>query len=552
MAGVNEAWSEMRPGSRVGLIIGVALLIGLMSAAVYWLTRETYAVLFSDIEPQDASGIVSELKRMKVRYRLEEGGTRIMVPEKSIQDVRLELMDSEIPLLGGVGFEIFDDSDFGMTEFAQKVNFQRALQGELTRTIMSLEEVKYARVHVVLPERGLFKRKDSTPSASVTVFLKKGNSLSPTQISGIQRLVAAAVPELSSAMVTVADQNGVILSRAAPDGEGVEAISNRLQKKMEIEKYLTGKVLEVLERTFEPGEVHVSVDATLNFSQVRTTQENVLPNGVGNLVRKRESRIGNVASKNQGQDNVTTEVEYRVGREVAQIIEMPGEIIRLSIGVVLPPGVPAGRLAQIRELVATSIGLNPDRGDAIVVYSAESVTVETASSAVSDMYETGDTPRSETDGSLPMVKKNVALQLTPGLTGALVAYAADKAPPIENQTPIDLAANSANALSPTQESTQSDSSVTTPVGWDFGFAALAATLDRFPLIAKRVSEVHLQAVALVLALFVLVLITRRVRRRGRGKNSGQRITRAERKKRLTELRAWLNDEPQVTDRVRPV
>ncbi len=552
MAGVNEAWSEMRPGSRIGLFIGVALLIGLMSAGVYWLTRENYAVLFSDIEPQDASSIVSELKRMKARYRLEEGGTRIMVPEKSIHDVRLELMGSEIPLLGGVGFEIFDDSDFGMTEFAQKVNFQRALQGELTRTIMSLEEVKYARVHVVLPERGLFKRKDSVPSASVTVFLKQGNSLSPSQISGIQRLVAAAVPELSSAMVTVADHNGVILSRRAPEGDGVEAISNRLQKKMEIEKYLTEKVLEVLERTFEPGEVHVSVDATLNFSQVRTTQENVLPNGVGNLVRKRESRIGNVASKNQGQDNVTTEVEYRIGREVAQIIEMPGEMVRLSIGVVLPPGVPAARLAQIRELVATSIGLNPERGDAIVVYSAESVPVQTASIAVSHMNETGHTPLSGADSSLPMVKKDVSLQLTPGLASAPVAKAADEVALIENQASIEPAVNPASELSPIQERAQSDSSVTTPVVWDFGFAALATTLDRFPLISEHVSEVHLQAAVMVLVLLVLVLITRRVLRRGRKEDSGQRITQAERKKRLTELRAWLGDEPKVTDKVRPV
>src|SRR5262249_51636316 len=160
-------------------------------------------------------------------YRLENDGTTILVDKSQVHALRLKLLGKSGTLKSAVGFEIFNNTDFGMTEFAQKINYQRALQGELARTIQSLDEVKNARVRLVLPESGLFKKSGQKPKASITLAIKEGRSLAPEQVVGIQRLVAAAVPEIEPSAVTIADQRGVTLTRAAGN-EGEEAASGRL------------------------------------------------------------------------------------------------------------------------------------------------------------------------------------------------------------------------------------------------------------------------------------------------------------------------------------
>src|SRR5262249_10524727 len=180
------------------------------------------------------------------------------------------------PLKGTVGFEIFNNSDFGMTEFAQKINYQRALQGELARTIMSIEEVKHARVHLAFPEGGLLKKNAAQPKASVTLALRGDGHLRSEQIVGIQRLVAASVPEMDPHAVTVLDQQGVALSRVADERDDAGGISGRLELKKSTEVYLAKKAIEVLDRTFGPGQAIVSVDVTLSQDQVKTTREDVI------------------------------------------------------------------------------------------------------------------------------------------------------------------------------------------------------------------------------------------------------------------------------------
>lgn len=370
MADYLDFWRNARPGARTGIGLGAVLILLLALAAVLWLLRKPYDVLFTDMESQDAATVVSELERLKVPFQLQQDGTQVSVPEGQVHETRLKLMSSGLPLSGGVGFEIFDSSDFGMTEFAQRVNFQRALQGELTRTISSLQEVRSARVHLVLPEASLFSSRQDRPSASVTLFLKNGGQPSEAQISGIQALVAAAVPGLEPGSVTVSDQQGRTLSRPADAGTGVQAMSTRLEKKREVEDYLRRKIVEVVEPALGRGRVMVSVDATLNFDQVRTTLEDVLPgSGGSNVLRRRESRVEGDATGSEG-TTVTSEVEYQHGRKVAQIVEMPGTLRRLSIGIVVPPETPEWLRARVQELAAMAVGLDGDRGDAIVVYAA--------------------------------------------------------------------------------------------------------------------------------------------------------------------------------------
>lgn len=360
---------------RIGFSVGVVIVVVFMVLGMIWLTRDRFAVLFTDLQPRDAAGIVSQLEKMKVDYKLEDGGSRILVPENSVHEVRLKLMGSGVPISGGVGFEIFDNSDFGMTEFAQRINFQRALQGELTRTIMSLKEVKYARVHLVMPEGGLFEKKGSEPSASVTLFLQNGDRPSEQQIQGIQRLVAAAVSGLKASQVTVTDQSGLTLSRQVAEDEGVEAVSLRLQQKKAVEHYLAEKAMDMLSRVFDAQKVLVSVDATLDFSQVKTTKESVLPLGDGSsgVVRRRESKFGGESGAKNADGNVTTEVEYQLGKSVAQIEEMPGRITRLSVGVLVPDTVDEEQRKKIGDLVAVAVGMDSKRGDTIGVYPLETV-----------------------------------------------------------------------------------------------------------------------------------------------------------------------------------
>jgi flagellar M-ring protein FliF len=371
---LKETWNDTGIGTRSSLIGGIAVILAMTLFAAWWLLQSRNAVLFTELEPSDAAAVVSELERMKVNYTLSGDGTRILVPEDEVHEIRLKLLGSGVPLSSGVGFELFDKAEFGMTEFAQRINFQRAMQGELTRTITSLKEVKFARVHLVMPEASLFQKNKTSPTASITLFVKPGAQLDQQQTEGIQRLVSASVPGLEASAVTIVDQYGKTMSAFAEAENGATTITTRLQKKKEVEAYLTEKTTRVLERTFGPGKAIVSIDATLNFDQSKTTREEVIPGSDENrgMVRKRESHSQPATGKNRkkGGSEVNTEVEYRLGRSVAQIVSTPGGIERLSVGVLVPASTTEVQLKQIEDLVAMAVGLDRVRGDVIAVHSA--------------------------------------------------------------------------------------------------------------------------------------------------------------------------------------
>jgi flagellar M-ring protein FliF len=379
MGNVQNVWSQASIGKKTGMLVGVSVILIFIVVAVMWLLRGDYQVLFSDMSTRDAASVVKELDRLKVDYRLEEGGTKIVVPGDVVHAVRLKLMGSEMPIAGTVGLEIFNDSDFGMTEFAQKINFQRALQGELTRTIMSLEEVKYARVHLVMPERGLFKAEGKKASASVTLFLKKGVQLNSKQITGIQRLVSSSVQELESEMVTVLDERGQILSKLPSDITGIESISKRLEKQKEIESYYTGKITRLLAPKYKSEEIAVSVNVLLSYDQVRVTRDGVMgADGdiSSGVIRRRESSTGLASRKDKGNGTKTTEIEYELGHQIEQTVEAPGRILRMSVGVLVPPGLSEEKRKEINELVAMAVGLDAARGDVVALYENDSISGE--------------------------------------------------------------------------------------------------------------------------------------------------------------------------------
>lgn len=396
-------WKGLSRAARAGLLGGMLVIALTLAGAVWWVLRVDYQVLFADLKPQDVVAMTAELEKQKIPYRLGEAGGTILVDKAQVLGTRLKLMGKELPLQGAVGFELFNNTDFGMTEFAQKINYQRALQGELTRTILSLAEIREVRVHLALPEQGLFKQATSKAKAAISLTMRPGQNLRAEQVLGIQRLVAAATPGMMAAEVTVVDHQGVALSRAGSDTDGESgasaAMSSRLDLKKETENYLTHKAALVLERSFGPGQALASVDVTLNMDQVRTTTEDVIAApGPGNQapagvkVRERESiRDAGLApldargANASASGNVQREVEYQVGRRVEQVVSQPGSIRRIQVLAVVRQALSALQEEQLRRVIAAAVGASVERGDAVVVQSLGATS--NASSALASASE---------------------------------------------------------------------------------------------------------------------------------------------------------------------
>jgi flagellar M-ring protein FliF len=412
---IKERWKASSTKMQLVFVSVTVAVIMLLVAGTYWIARDDYQVLFSDLSYQDAGAMVAELDRMKAPYRLAENGATILVERDAVYKTRLKLMAKGLNLHGTVGFEIFNNADFGATEFAQKVNYQRAMQGELARTIMGFDEIKSARVHLVLPDSGLFKRQNAKPKASVSLVMKGGSKLSSGQVAGIQRLVAASVPEITPGSVTIVDQHGTAISQQLDADESEQTANGRLDTKKQVEEYLTRKILNVLDRALGPGKATVSVDVSLNYDQIKRTREDILPyssiNGqsVGAITRKRESSqggdilsdlqkaSGNRVGSGSTPSSTSQEIEYINGHQVESVVAAAGNLTRLSVGVLVPGVTDPVELAKLKEIVSMTVGVNTTRGDAIAVYNVAQHTLsptrrdeapDTTSSTIGDNYAT--------------------------------------------------------------------------------------------------------------------------------------------------------------------
>lgn len=433
---VASFWAGLSRGARLATagaaVFGLALLVWML----FNVFHEEYRTLFADLSEGDTAAIVAQLKKDKVPYRLGDAGGTIRVPAEQVHDVRLALMAGDLPLSGGVGFEIFDKQGFGATEQSQRVSYQRALQGELARTIGTLEHVKHARVHLVMPESKLFTRDRQQASAAVALSMLPGASLQRPQIVGVQRLVAAAVPGLDPERVVITDQRGVTLSPPTLTVEGGAGPADaRLQVKRDIEEYITHKVVKLLDSAFGPGRAIVSVDAALNFDATKTTIQDLLPanaagGGEGRVVRRRQvtsasstepvwtSTADGVAPERPS--NSSIDVEYQYGRRIDEVIAVPGALTRLSIGVIVPDDVTEEQRLKVADLVRMAAGIDARRGDAISVQplSQSSVPVEAddvpqSGAAVSGVSTAGDAPRSWLGEHVGWI-----------VSGAIIAFAA--------------------------------------------------------------------------------------------------------------------------------
>ncbi|MFT4171323.1 MAG: flagellar basal-body MS-ring/collar protein FliF [Rhodocyclaceae bacterium] len=388
---------KMGTGARVGLLVGVLAIATFMIGGSIWLLRPDYEVLFSDLTPQDASVMTAELDKAKTPYRLENQGTAIAVPKEAVYKTRIALMGKDLPLHGTVGFELFNNSDFGATEFAQKVNYQRALQGEVTRTILSIAEIRSARLHLAIPEDTLFKKNASAAKASVFLSMKDGQRLTSAQVSGIQRLVAAAVPGIQRQDVTIVDEHGVALTRNVADASDAGDASPRLDLKRETETYLERKAQAVLDKALGAGQAMASVAVALDMDRVQVTTEDVVAppmrNGepaTGVIVHERSTDRRGMEARGASTDGGgQREVDYQVGRRVEQIISAPGSVRRLQVAAVMRRSMSSEETERLRALLMAAVGGSPERGDSVVVQAMPATDdvaeASTASGAVAEV-----------------------------------------------------------------------------------------------------------------------------------------------------------------------
>lgn len=258
-----QAFRDASPRRQLLIVGGIGLtLCALIAAAWFLFLRTSYETLYRNLREADAATIVAELERTHVDYRLADGGRTILVPQGAVDTTRLQVAGRDLPLQGAVGFELFNNSSMGLTEFAQRINLQRALQGELQRTIMSIEGVETARVHLALGEQTPFRGDRRPPRASVTVRVAPGRSLSPGTVRGIQRLVAGSVPEMEAANVAVLNERGALVSGEVPAAAAAAGPADAERRR--IEDFFETRIRRAVEQRFPSDAIEVDVWAGLH------------------------------------------------------------------------------------------------------------------------------------------------------------------------------------------------------------------------------------------------------------------------------------------------
>lgn len=348
-------YSELSSSARIALLAGVLLIVVATAATLWWVLRPQQRLMFGNLREADAAEIVQSLEEWKVPYEIVNGGSGIEVPDDMVYATRMKLVSAGVPRGGHVGFELFDDSDFGVTEFAQRVNYQRALQGEIERTIAALPGVESARVHLTIRRGGLLAGERETSKASVAVTLAAGERLTRQQVNGIRSLVAAAVEGLPTDAVAVLDSNGSLLAGGRDAAERI-AFDEREDEEGRLEARIERRVAELLGQVLHADAFHVTVDASLNFDAVREISERPLPQD------GTPAAVAANAGKARRPDN---EPPRGVARE--EISRAPGRIERLSVAVILPLELADSEVERIEALVAVAAGLDVERGDRLEI-----------------------------------------------------------------------------------------------------------------------------------------------------------------------------------------
>ncbi|KCB25612.1 flagellar basal-body MS-ring/collar protein FliF [Bordetella hinzii] len=414
------------------LLGGAAALVALIVAAALWSREPDYKVLFSNLDDRDGGAIVTALGQMNVPYRFSDNGAAILVPGSRVYDARMQLASQGLPRGGSVGFELMDNARFGASQFAEQINYQRGLEGELARSIEAMHSVQHARVHLALPRQSLFVRDRQPPTASVLLNLHPGRSLADAQVSAISWLVASSVPDLTADNVSIVDQNGRLLSAPAGEGRGMDADQMRFVR--EVEQRTVERILTILNPLVGPGNVHAQASAEVDFARREETSETYRPNqepgqaavrsqqtsdsrqvGVNPAVgvpgalsnqppagvqaplttpaaqpqrpqqQQQPQPPGTAGTQQAHQQPPGTErrdatTNYEVDRTISHVKQPVGQLKRLSVAVVVnhlpgkdgePQALPPEELNKLTNLVREAMGYSESRGDSLNVVNSQ-------------------------------------------------------------------------------------------------------------------------------------------------------------------------------------
>jgi flagellar M-ring protein FliF len=417
---ISQRLAALDRGQRMRLGLGVVLFVAIAIGGLVMGRQAEWRVLYANLADKDGGAIIAQLSQMNIPYQHAEGGAAILVPADRVHDARLKLASQGLPKGSVSGFEMMESNRFGMTQFQERLTFQRGLEGELTRTIQALNSVQSARVHLALPNQNGFFREQQKPSASVLLSLGAGRTLDRAQLAGIVHLVASSVPEMNPAAVSVLDDTGKLLSKPADDANGLGADAQQLQYAQQLEQLYTNRILDILAPVVGRQNIKAQVTADLDFSQTESTSELHKPNQTPDATAIRsqqtvESSNGNAmpptgvpgASSNQPptppsapingaaqtltpgatQSNNSSRresvINYEVDRTVRVVRGATATVKRLSAAVVInhqsktdakgkvstTPLTPE-EIEKMTALVRETIGYSQDRGDSVNLMNA--------------------------------------------------------------------------------------------------------------------------------------------------------------------------------------
>ena len=414
MAGAKEMFEQVMSifgdmGMAQKVMAGV--LVAVVLGGLIMITSKgggtNYQVLFSSLTQEDAADVVAKLQEMRIPYELDMNGSVVKVPSTKVLDTRLALAGEGLPRGGGVGFEIFDRTSLGATDFVQKLNYQRALQGELARTIRGFQQVQEVRVHIATPKESIFIEDEKPPSASVSLKMRGKSKLNTQQIQAIVNLVGSAVPGLTEANITIVDTAGRLLFRKQDDQIGAMS-ATQLEYQLRLERTMREKVESMLHEIVGTGKALARISTELEFNQVNTTQEIFDPEGQvvrseqlmneevvksgdqplgipgvkGNLATFAESNEVGSAKGSNLRNNVTR--NYEISKITKQVQEASGNIKRLSVAVMIDGTYEKSvdkegtttikytarspeELKYLERMVRNTVGYDQERGDRVEV-----------------------------------------------------------------------------------------------------------------------------------------------------------------------------------------
>ena len=398
-----ETWGSLSASRKALLALTGGALVGLALLLYSWSSATQLVTLYSGLDPQDSGRIVDQLRSRGTAFEIEGGGTIIRVPEAEVDELRVAFAVEGLPAGGNVGFELFDGNAFTATDFVQRLNFQRGLQGELARTIESFDAVDSARVHIVLPERSLFRNDERPTTASVVIALRPGMRLSASEVGGVAHLVSGAVEGLEPDALTIIDTSGAVLydGAAAAENSGLGAAVGRIEMQHSYEQALQRDAQALLDGSLGPSRGVVSVRVEMDFDSFETETEaydagaeedgvprsattvsetyrtegaDVSVGAVPGAVANVPGADGNLPAGGTTTTPTTTDysrsettTNFEVGRTVMRTAQAPGDVERISLSLLLDEEVPEAQVAPLQAAVEAAVGIDSARGDSVAV-----------------------------------------------------------------------------------------------------------------------------------------------------------------------------------------